>query len=396
MKKKTNRYIPYGKQNISKTDIAAVGNVLESDFITQGSKVREFENALCSYTGAKYAVSVSSGTAALHIACLAAGVKKNSEVITSPMTFIASANCTLYCGGKPIFADIQDDTVNISPEEIKKSITKKTKAVIPVHFAGHPCDMVAINKIAKKHNLTVIEDACHALGAEYKANGKWFKIGSCKHSDMAVFSFHPVKSITTGEGGAILTNRADLYRKLLTLRSHGVTKDHSQFKSGNSKHTGDWHYEMQDLGFNYRITDFQCALGIQQLKKLNGFIKNRKRITKTYYKELSKVKEIDLPIEKENAKSAWHLYVVRLKNHVKRKETFDYLRNKGIGVQVHYIPVHFQPYYRERFGYKKGDYPKAEKYYERAVSLPLFPTIKYSEIKRVIKLVKDMVEEKSE
>jgi dTDP-4-amino-4,6-dideoxygalactose transaminase len=247
MKKKS--FIPYGRQWIDKYDIEAVVKVLESDWITQGPKVEEFEKSLSQYCGSKFAVVVSSGTAALHIACLAAGISKDDEVITSPITFLASANCILYCSGKPVFADVQKDTVNIDPGEIVKKITKRTKAIIPVHFAGHPADMGKIYKIANKYNLMIIEDACHALGARYKSNDKWIKVGKCSHSDMTVFSFHPVKSITVGEGGAILTNRRDLYEKLLMFRNHGVTKESSKFKFKNSILNGDWYYEMQELGF---------------------------------------------------------------------------------------------------------------------------------------------------
>ncbi|RLJ01480.1 MAG: UDP-4-amino-4,6-dideoxy-N-acetyl-beta-L-altrosamine transaminase, partial [Candidatus Aenigmatarchaeota archaeon] len=236
-----NKYIPYGHQWINNDDIKEMIKVLKSEWITQGPKVKEFEEALCEYTGAKYAVAVSSGTAGLHIACLAAGIKEGDEVITSPITFVASANCILYCGGTPVFVDVQEDTINIDPEEIEKKITKKTKAIIPVHFAGHPCDLEEIHSIAKKYGLIIIEDACHALGAEYKGS----KIGSCKYSNMTIFSFHPVKSITTGEGGAVLTNNKKLYKKLLMLRNHGITKERKSFIY---EYEGPWYYETQFLG----------------------------------------------------------------------------------------------------------------------------------------------------
>jgi UDP-4-amino-4,6-dideoxy-N-acetyl-beta-L-altrosamine transaminase len=325
--------IPYGHQYIDTEDVREVAKVLKSDWLTQGPKIREFESSLCKYTGVKYAVVVSSGTAALHIACLTAGISPGDEVITSPITFVASANCVLYCGGKPVFADIEYDTVNIDPGEIEKNITKRTKAIIPVHFAGHPCDLEKVRDIAKKYNLTVIEDAAHALGAEYKG----FKIGSCRYSDMTIFSFHPVKSITMGEGGAVLTNKKDLYEKLLMLRSHGITKDRATMK----KSDGPWYYEMQCLGFNYRATDFQCALGLSQLKKIDKFIEQRRRIAEIYKKELSKAKEIKLPVQSREVKSAWHLYPIRIDDSkVTRKGVFKYLLRNGIGVQVHYIPVH--------------------------------------------------------
>ena len=375
--------IPYGHQYIDKDDINAVVKVLKSDWITQGPRIKEFEDALCKYTGAKYAVAVSSGTAALHIACLAAGIKKNNEVITSPITFVASANCVLYCGGKVVFTDVQEDTVNISPIEIEKRISKKTKAIIPVHFAGHPSDSEEIYYIAKKHNSIVIEDAAHALGAEYKSS----KIGSCKYSDMAVFSFHPVKSITTGEGGAVLTNRKDLYEKLLMLRNHGITKNSSQLTAHSSELRGAWYYEQQYLGFNYRITDFQCALGISQLKKLDKFIERRREIAQFYDEALSNIDQIELPVERKYVKSAWHLYIIRLKDQpkieFKRRNILNYLRKSGIGVQVHYIPVYLHPYY-QKLGYRRGICLHAEEFYQRAISIPLHYSMSNKDIQYVI------------
>ena len=378
--------IPYGRQFIDDEDIQEVIKTLKSDFITQGPKIKEFESALCEYTGAKYAVAVSNGTAALHISCLAAGIRHNHEVITSPITFVASANCILYCGGKPVFADVQEDTINIDPEEIERKITRNTKAVIPVHFAGHPCDLEEIYAIAKKNNLIVIEDACHALGAEYKGS----KIGSCKYSDMTVFSFHPVKSITTGEGGVILTNNKKFYEKLLIFRNHGITKEKKKFLN---KDEGDWYYEMQCLGFNYRITDFQCALGLSQLKKLDKFIQHRREIADIYNKELSKIEGIILPTEKPYVKSSWHIYCIRVKDTIKRKKIFSFLREQGIGVQVHYIPVHLQPYYRTNFNYKEGDFPKAENYYKSAITIPLFFNLGKTEIEYIIEKIKDAINE---
>jgi UDP-4-amino-4,6-dideoxy-N-acetyl-beta-L-altrosamine transaminase len=383
------KFIPYGHQQIDSDDIREVVRVLKTDWITQGPKVRKFEEAFCKYTGAKYAVAVSSGTAALHIACLAGDIKKGDEVITSPITFVASANCVLYCGGKPVFADVEEGTINIDPKEIEKRISKRTKAIIPVHFAGHPADLEEIYDIAKKYNLLIIEDAAHALGARYKRE----KIGSCKYSDMAIFSFHPVKSITTGEGGAVLTNRKDLYEKLLILRNHGITKDRTRFtvsaKSGSasggrgSRFTGPWYYEQQYLGFNYRITDFQCALGANQLKKLDEFLERRRKIKDIYNQQLSKIDKIILPKEKECVNSSWHIYFIRLKNPAKRKIVFDMLQKAGIGAQVHYIPIHLQPYYKKQLGYKEGDYPKAEDYYKRTLTIPIFPTMKPKDTKYI-------------
>lgn len=373
------KIIPYGRQWVDASDIREVIKVLKSDWLTQGPKIKEFEDALCKYTSAKYAVAVSSGTAALHISCLAANIKRGDEVITSPITFVASANSILYCGGKPVFADIQKDTANIDPEEIKKKINPNTKAIIPVHFAGHPCDLEEIKEIAEKHNLLIIEDAAHALGAEYKK----LKIGSCKYSDMTIFSFHPVKHITTGEGGAVLTNQKDLYQRLLLFRNHGIAKE----KEKMTKFDGPWYYEMHELGFNYRMTDFQCALGISQLRKLEKFLKRRREIVDIYNKELSKVNGIILPIEKPNIKSSWHIYYIRLKDPKRRKNLFEKLLKYNIGVQIHYIPIHFQTYYKENFGYKVGDYPKAEDYYQSTITLPLYPKMMNSEIQYIINIL---------
>ena len=384
------RIIPYGHHWIDEADIKEVVKVLKSGRITQGPRIKQFEDALCKYTGAKYAVVVSSGTAALHIACLTIGIKSGEEVITSPLTFVASANCILYCGGKPVFADVQEDTINVDPLEIKKKVTRKTKAIIPVHYAGHPADMGEIYKIANKYNLMVIEDACHALGAQYKLNNKWIKVGKCSHSDMTIFSFHPVKSITTGEGGAVLTNRRDLYERLLMFRNHGITKESSKLKVKSSRLIGSWYYEMQNLGFNYRLTDFQCVLGLSQLKKLDRFIKRRREIVNIYNQKLSKISEICLPVERSYVKSSWHLYYIRLKNFLKRKIAFEKLQKLGIGMQVHYIPIHLQPYYKENLGYKEGDYPTTENYYKRTITLPLYPKMKLIEVQYVVRILKDM------
>ena len=375
-----NKCISYSHQSICKDDINAVVKVLKSDFITQGPEIKCFENALCHYVGAKYAVCISSGTAALHIACLAAGIHKGDEVITSPLTFAASANCILYCGGKPVFADVCEDTANIDPKEIIRNITKKTKAVIPVHFAGHPCDLDKIQQIAKKNKLIVIEDAAHALGAKYKST----RIGACKYSDMAIFSFHPAKSLTTGEGGAVLTNRKDLYERLLIFRNHGITKDSDKLLDRKMQ-VCDWYYEMQELGFNYRMTDIQAALGTSQLNKLNKFIKRRKRIAKIYNKFFHNQHYFEIPIERKYAYSAYHLYPIKLKDEFKnrKKEIFHEMRMKRLGVQVHYIPVYLHPYYK-KLGFKKGLCPNAESYYDREISIPIYPALKDIQIKYVI------------
>ncbi len=389
--------IPYGKQWIDDDDIKAVVDVLKGDWLTQGPKISEFEKALTDYCGAAYAVAVSNGTAALHLACLAAGIAGGDEVITSPMTFVASANCILYCGGTPIFADIDSATWNISTDEIKRRTGARTKAIIPVHFAGLPCDMEAIRKHSQKHNLTIIEDACHALGAEWKdAAGQWQKTGSCSHSDMTVFSFHPVKHITTGEGGAILTNNAAFYEKLLLLRSHGITKNPNKFVDTGPT-PGPWYYEMQELGFNYRITDMQCALGLTQLRRNNAFVERRRSIASTYDEAFQDSEGITVQTEPAARKNARHLYAVKIdfeKTGRSRALFMDELHTKGIGTQVHYIPVHLQPYYRKQFRSKEGDHPVAEDYYQKALSLPMYPKMSDADVSRVINAVKDIFHEK--
>lgn len=377
-------FISYGKQSIDDSDIKAVVEILKSDFITQGPMVAKFEDAVASYCKAKYAVAFSSGTAALHGAVYASDLKPGQEGITTPITFAASANCILYQGGKTKFADIKPDTYNINPEEIKNKITSKTKILIPVDYTGQPCDIDEINEIAKDHNLTVIEDASHAIGSEYK--GK--KVGSL--TDMAVFSFHPVKHITTGEGGMVLTNNEELYDKLKMFRTHGITKDPAKLQ----KNEGGWYYEMQQLGYNYRITDIQCALGLSQFKKIDGFIKRRREIVNRYNKEFASIDKIITPFEKTDVKSAFHLYMIQLKLDkfkVGRKEIFDALRKENIGVHVHYIPVHLQPFYQKNFGFKTGDFPIAEKYYENCLTIPLFPTMNDSDVDDVINAVEKVI-----
>ena len=365
--------IPYGHQYIDDEDIKEVNKVLKSGWITQGTKVDEFEKAVCKYTGVKYAVAVSSGTAALHLASKVLGFK--DEVITTPITFAASSNSVLYCGGKPVFADISKKIPNISPDKIKEKITKKTKGIIPVDYSGHPCDLEEIYEIACDHDLKIIEDSSHAIGARYKNS----KIGSCRYSDISIFSFHPVKHITTGEGGMILTNNEDIYDKLVMLRSHGITKKKDKLIEDH----GPWYHEQQILGYNYRITDFQCALGLSQLKKLDDFIKKRREIVDIYKDQIKNPDLIELPIEKNNCKSSWHLYYIKIKDPKKRKDVFIKLRKKNIGCQVHYIPVYFHPYY-QKIGYKKGLCPNAEEFYKRTISIPLYPTLKDNEIQYVI------------
>jgi UDP-4-amino-4,6-dideoxy-N-acetyl-beta-L-altrosamine transaminase len=369
--------IPYSRQKIDEDDIQAVNNVLRSDWITQGPKIAEFEKRVASYCGSKYAVAVSSGTAGLHLACLAAGISSGDEIITSPITFVASANCALYVGARPVFADIRPDAYHIDVKELKKKITKKTKAIIPVDFAGHPCDMDAINQIAKDNGLVVIEDAAHSLGAKYKGR----RVGT--FADMTIFSFHPVKHITTGEGGMIVTDNKEYYEKLLLLRSHGITRDSSRFTSCDSRSTAAWYYEMQNLGFNYRITDFQCALGISQMDKLDSFVQRRREIAAEYDRAFQESEEIIKPSELAGCRSSYHLYPIQFKT-LNRNEVFTALRAKGIGVNVHYIPVHLQPYYRKTFGYRTGDFPVAELYFNSCISLPVHQGMTDDEISYVI------------
>ncbi len=378
-----NRLIPYGRQCIEEDDINTVVEVLRSDFLTQGPKVKEFEDSLAAYCGAKFAVVFSSGTAALHGAYFAAEIGSEDEIITSSMTFLATANAGLFLGAHPVFVDIEADTGNIAPGLIKRAITNKTKAVVPIHFAGHPVDLKRISNIAKEHKVIVIEDACHALGAKYQST----TIGDCKYSDMAVFSFHPVKSITTGEGGAVLTNNAEFHDKLIMFRQHGVTKDHKVFES-RSEHVGDWYYEMQYLGFNYRLTDMQCALGISQLKKLDTFIRKRRQIVNAYNRVFKGNPFFDLPVEKSGVESAWHLYAIRLKDAYKgvKPKIFEELRLRRLGVQVHYIPVHLQPYYQQ-LGYSQDLCPKAKDFYEREISIPLYPAMSNEDVDYVIEKI---------
>ena len=377
-------FLPYGHQWIDEDDIKAVSGVLRTDWITQGPKVAEFERLVADYCDAKYAVAFSSGTAALHASTFVTGITHGDEGITTPITFAADGNCILFKEGKVKFADIKKDTHNIDPQKIKAQITPKTKAVIPVDYTGQPCNIEEINEIAEKHGIIVIEDATHAIGAEYKGE----KVGGL--TDLTVFSFHPVKNITTGEGGMVLTNNSDYYEKLLMFRTHGITKDPKKLQ----KSEGDWYYEMHSLGYNYRLTDFQCALGISQFKKLEKFIERRRYIANRYNEAFGELKEIITPFEKKDVKSTYHLYMVQLKLdrlRVDRKTIFDALRAENIGVHVHYIPLHLQPYYQEKFGYKNGDFPVAEKYYKRCLTIPLYSKMSDDDVNDVIDGVKKVI-----
>lgn len=357
--------IPYGRQSINSDDIKSVAETLRSDWLTQGPKVLEFEKKLAEYSGVKFAVAVSSGTSALHLAYLASGLKKGDEVITTPNTFVATSNMLLHIGAKPVFCDIRLDTYNIDESKIEKLITKKTKAIVPVHFAGQPCEMGAILKIAKKYKLLVIEDGCHALGAEYRGR----KIGG--FGDLTVFSFHPVKPITTGEGGAVLTNSENFYKELLLLRSHGIAKDKKGFNV------------MTELGFNYRITDIQAALGISQLKRLEIFAEKRLRTVRLYEKYFSQNDNIILPKEITGSRSAWHLFVIRTKRPADRLPLYNFLKSAGVGVNFHYPAVYSHPYYK-KIGYKKVKLISMDGYHNSAITLPCYANLALEDIKFIV------------
>jgi len=375
------KLLSYGHQWLDEDDIAAVVEVLSGDWITQGPKVGEFEKKVAEYCGVKYAVAVANGTAALHAACTVAGITGGDEAITTPITFAATANAVVFCGGKPVFADISKDTLNIDPDKIREKISPRTRTILPVDFAGHPGDLDEITSIARERGLVVIEDAAHALGAEYKGR----KIGCL--SDMTILSFHPVKSITTGEGGMIVTDNEDFYKKLRVFRHHGIVKDNAG--------KGSWHYDIYDPGYNLRITDFQCALGISQMNKLDSFITRRREIAAKYNQAFADIDEIITPAESKNVKAAYHIYVIRLRIEmlkVGRKEVFEALRAENIGVNVHYMPLHLHPFYQQRFGYRQGDYPNAERYYEQAITLPLFPKMSDGDIADVVQAVKKVIQ----
>jgi UDP-4-amino-4,6-dideoxy-N-acetyl-beta-L-altrosamine transaminase len=372
--------LPYGRQSIGEDDVEAVVEVLRSPWLTTGPKVDEFEQEFAAKVGAEYAVAFSSGTAALHGAAFAAGLKAGDEAITSPLTFVATANCVLYQGARPVFADVCPDTLNIDPGCTAERITPKTRAILPVAYAGHPADLDAIMAIAEKQGLTVIEDGCHALGAECRGR----RTGSVAH--MTVFSSHPVKHLATGEGGIVTTDRADFAESLRKFRNHGISSDARARGAA-----GEWFYDVELLGFNYRLTDIACALGISQLKKLEANLARRREIVARYAPAFGKLPGIEIPRERDGVKSAWHLYPIRVeaaKVGVDRNRFFRALRAENIGVNVHYIPVHLHSYYRERFGYKGGEYPVAERAYEQLISLPMFHGMSDQDINDVIAAVR--------
>lgn len=364
--------IPYGKQEITQQDINAVVEVLQSDYLTQGPQVPAFEAALMNHTGANFAVAVNSATSALHIACLALGLGQGDTLWTTPVTFVASANCGLYCNANVDFVDIDPNTYNMSVSALEAKLVKAKasntlpKVVVPVHLCGQSCDMEKIFALSKEYGFSLIEDASHAIGGRYQDS----LIGCCKYSDITVFSFHPVKIVTTAEGGAAVTNNKDLAYKMELLRSHGITRD-TNMMSGESH--GGWYYEQIALGFNYRMTELQAALGVSQMQRLDAFVTERHRLSKRYNSLLQNL-PITLPYQLENTYSGLHLYVIRLKLDQISKthsKVFEELRENGVGVNLHYIPVHTQPYYRS-MGFKLGDFPEAESYYQQAISLPMF------------------------
>ena len=386
--------IPYGRQDISQQDIDAVVEVLQSDFLTQGPKVPAFENSVMEACNAKYAVAVNSATSALHIACLALGLGKGDWLWTTPNTFVASANCGLYCGAQVDFVDIDPRTYNMSAKALEQKlvIAEKEgtlpKVVIPVHFSGQPCDMVAIRALSHKYGFKVIEDASHAIGGKYKEE----PIGNCRYSDITVFSFHPVKIVTTAEGGVAVTNDTKLAEQLNILRSHGITRDEGLMTKPAD---GPWYYQQIELGYNYRMTDMQAALGVSQMQRLNDYVAKRHELAE-HYNELLKDLPITLPWQHEDSYSGLHLYVIRLqldkisKTHL---EVFKDMREAGILVNLHYIPVHLQPYYQE-MGFEKGQFPEAEQYYKEAISLPMFPTLSYEQQQEIVESLKKLLLEK--
>lgn len=374
--------IPYSRQSITAADIKAVSQVLQSDWLTTGPRVDKFEWAVIKFVRVKYGVAVTNGTAALHLACLAVGLGPADEVIVPTYSFAASANCVLFCGARPVLVDIDEPTLNIDIKQVEKKINKRTRAIMGVDFGGRPADWKGLRKLARKYNLKLIDDAAHSFGTEYQGE----RIGT--QADLTCFSFHPVKTITTGEGGMVVTNNKKVYERLLMLRNHGIIKA----QMSKSKFQMPWYYEMRELGFNYRLTDLQCALGLAQLKRAEKFLARRRRLAGRYNQKLANLPNLILP--KDDKKSAWHLYPLRIDFRAlgkSKEQLFKLMQRHGISLQVHYIPIHLQPYYRQKFGYKPGDFPVAEKVYQQEVSLPLYPTLTYKQQGRVINLLKKFV-----
>lgn len=384
----------YGKQTISEDDIQAVVEILKSDWLTQGPTIKKFEDELCKKFGSKYASAVSNGTAGLHLIALGLKWKKDDIIITSPITFLASANCAIYAGAQIDFADIDSSSYTIDINKLEDKIkfylsqNKKVKAVVAVDYAGYPCDWEALKSLKEKYDFQLINDFCHALGAEYKNDFQY----AVKYADAVNLSFHPVKHITTGEGGAVLTNDEELDKRIKTLRTHGMTKDESQLE----KNDGPWYYEMHEVGFNYRITDFQCALGISQLKKLDSFVEKRRNIAKYYDDFFYSDDRVIIPKVSEKVKHAYHLYPLQIKFDelkISKKDFFLKMKENNIHLQVHYIPVHLQPFYRKTFGFKEGDFPEAEKFYERELSIPIYPSLEEEDLIYISNTLKKVLNE---
>ena len=376
-------FIPYARQWIDEDDIQAVAEVLRSVSLTTGPAVARFGEDVANVAGTKYAVAISNGTAALHAAVAAAGIGPGDEVITSPITFVASANCALYVGATPVFADIDPRTYNLDPADVERKITPRTKAIIPVHFTGQPCDMERFQALAKQYGLLLIADGAHAIGALYKGR----PIG--EFADMTTFSFHPVKQVCTGEGGAIATDSEVFNDHMTWFRSHGITRDSKQFRYGNQP----WYYEQQELGFNYRLTDIQSALGSSQLKKLPMFLQKRREYAEMYMQAFQDLPGVITPWQHPDTESAWHLYVIRFQLealNADRDQLYQELWDRGIGVNVHYIPVYYHPYYRE-LGYGKGLCPEAEKLFDAMLTIPLYPAMKQAAVERVIETIRSVV-----
>ena len=383
--------VPYGYHYLDEEDIQAVADVLRKGAITQGSVVQEFGEALSNYSGAKYSVPVSSGTAALHLSLAALDIGPGDEVITTPLTFCATANVVLHQGANVRFVDVDQKTLNLDPSLLNQKINEHTKAVIPVDFRGHPADLPEIRKIADKHALKVIEDGSHSLGSTYLYDEERYSCGDGAHADLCTFSFHPVKHITTGEGGAILGNDPHLYERLTALRQHGIVRREDMFSE--EARIGSWFYEMEEPGFNYRLTDFQSALGLSQLKKLNGFKARRRQIVEYYNDEFRNFDELALPFEDPAADSNFHLYVLQVNENKRfdRYSLFTHLQDNGILPMVHYIPVHLLKFYRDKFGYRRGDFPNAELFYDRAISISLYPSISDEQVEVVVNEVKRFI-----
>ncbi len=391
-------FIPYARQNLDEDDIAAVVEVLRGDWLTQGPNIGAFEAVVAARVGAKHGIAVATGTAALHCACYAAGVGPGDEIITAPITFAASGNCALYLGAKVKFVDIRADTYCLDAAQLEAAITSRTKAIIPIDYTGQPADMDEINEVAARHGIAVIEDSAHALGASYKGR----PVGSL--AAMSIFSFHPVKHVAMGEGGLIATDDDEFAAALRLFRTHGITNDDAAMRlaeqaadRSNSGHgevnavdRAPWYYEMQELGFNYRITDIQCALGLSQLTKLDDFLARRREIAARYSAAFGQSELLITPHQEGDRESAWHLYMLRLrleKLSKSRRQIFEELRARKIGVHVHYIPLHLQPYYRDKLGFKRGDFPQSEAYYDAALTIPLFPAMSDSDCERVVDAV---------